>query len=218
MSVAAQPLPRQTEPANFAHAPARLLIVDDHAAVRAGLGKLLNDQADFEVVDAVASAEQALAVAQREPVDLAVVDYQLQGRSGLWLSRKLKRLARQPAVLIFSAYADGVLSAAAVVAQADGVISKGVLGSELCGEIRRMTRGHSCLRPLPPWLSDTLRSRFDPEEQAIFGLLLAGIDLDEIAQTLKLTAPGLQSRLEAMLHKLEDPRTARPSISEAGAA
>jgi len=60
-------------------------------------------------------------VAKREPIDVAVVDYQLAGRNGLWLSRKLKRLPLPPAVLIYSAYTDGVLAAAAVVAEADAL-------------------------------------------------------------------------------------------------
>src|SRR5436190_4390496 len=78
---------------------ARLLVLDDHAAVRAGLRDLLMDQPDFHVVAVVATAEDALSVAEREPIDIAVVDYQLGGRNGLWVSRQLKRLPRPPAVI-----------------------------------------------------------------------------------------------------------------------
>jgi DNA-binding NarL/FixJ family response regulator len=205
MSVAADTRVRQ-DAAQLGHRVTRLLVVDDHAAVRAGIRELLHDQDDFEVADAVGSAEEALAATERGHIDLAVVDYQLGSRSGLWLSRKLKRLPHPPAVLIYSAYADGVLAAAAVVAQADGVLSKGGLGSELCAQVRRVARGDRCLAPLPIWLGDTLRSRFGHEEQAIFGMLLAGLSLDEIGETLNLSPPGLESRLDAMLRRLEDPR------------
>lgn len=183
----------------------RLLIVDDHPAVRAGLRDLLEDQPEFTVWAAVATAEEALAIAEREPIDVAVVDYQLGSRNGLWLSRKLKRLPSPPFVLIYSAYADDVLAAAAVVAEADAIVSKGGLGAELCDQIRRMARGHSGLRPVPPWLGDAIRSRFDHQEQAIFGMLLAGIPLGEIAETLDLSDPGLDARLSAMLRKLQPP-------------
>jgi two-component system, NarL family, response regulator DevR len=138
---------------------------------------------------------------------VAVVDYQLGGRNGLWVSRKLKRLPSPPAVLIYSAYADGVLAAAAVVAEADAIVSKGGLGSELCHQIRRVARGHSGVRPMPRWLGDTIRSRFGHQEQAIFGMLLAGIDTSEIADTVGLSRAGLESRLWAMLRKLETPRS-----------
>jgi DNA-binding NarL/FixJ family response regulator len=204
-TVATDPHATRTEPPDPPVAHTRLLIVDDHPAVRAGLRELLEDEPDFEVVAAVDGAEAAMSVAERRRIDVAVVDYQLGSRNGLWLSRKLKRLPSPPAVLIYSAYADGVLAAAAVVAEADAIVSKGGLGSELCDEIRRVAGGGSGLRPMPAWLGDTIRRGFDAEEQAIFGMLLAGIAPAEIAQTLGLPATGLESRLGAMLRRLEIP-------------
>jgi DNA-binding NarL/FixJ family response regulator len=186
-----------------------VLVVDDHPAVRLGLRDLLGDQPDFEVVAAAATADEALWIAEHEPIDVAVVDYQLGGRNGFWVSRKLKRLPAPPQVLIYSAYADDLLGAAAVVAEADGIVSKGRLGSELCDGIRRVLAGRSGLRPVPPWLGDTIRGRLDHEEQAIFGMLLAGIEPGEIAETLDLSAAGLESRLWAMLRRLEGPATGR---------
>lgn len=146
-----------------------------------------------------------MSVAEREPIDVAVVDYQLGGRNGLWLCRKLKRLQVPPAVLIYSAYADDVMAAAAVVAEADGLVSKGALGSELCHEVRQVASGRKRLRPVPPWLGETIRARFGHEEQAVFGMLLAGIEPHEIAETLELSAADLESRLWAMLRMLEAP-------------
>jgi DNA-binding NarL/FixJ family response regulator len=184
----------------------RVLIVDDHAAVRSGLRELLADEEDFEVVAAVATAEAALAVAEGEPLDVAVVDYQLGGRNGLWVSRKLKRLPRPPAVVIYSAYTDGVLAAAAVVAEADAIVSKGALGSELTSAMRAVAGGRTVLPPVPVWLGEALRRRLDHEEQASFGLLLAGVEPAEIAKTLELSAAGLESRLWGMLRRLESPQ------------
>ena len=213
MTVAAEP---HTRPLELSQPPpdhTRLLIVDDHAAVRAGLRELLADEPDFEVVAAVEDAEAAMSVAELQAVDVAVVDYQLRSRNGLWLSRKLKRLPAPPAVLIYSAYADGVLAAAAVVAEADAIVSKGGLGSELRDEIRRIARGGTGLRPLPEWLGDTLRNCFEPEEQAIFGMMLAGIAPSEIAQTLGLSDAGLEARLWAMLRKLDMPHPQQRAAS-----
>jgi DNA-binding NarL/FixJ family response regulator len=209
MTVAADSHTKDLELTEPAIARTRLLIVDDHAAVRAGLRELLEDEPDFDVVGAVDGAEAAMSVAEREPIDVAVVDYQLGSRNGLWLSRKLKRLTTPPAVLIYSAYTDGVLAAAAVVAEADAIVSKGGLGSELRDEIRRVARGGSGLRPVPEWLGDTIRRRFGPEEQAIFGMLLAGIPTPEVAQTIGLSDAGLESRLWAMLRTLEMPHHER---------
>lgn len=180
----------------------RLLVVDDHPAVRAGLRDMLSDEAGFEVVAATASAEEGIDVAERARVDVAVIDYRLRGRNGLWLSRKLKRLPEPPEVVMYSAYADGVLTAAAVVAQTDAIVSKGELGSELCEAIRRVASGEPRLPALPPWLADTLRRRLDSEQQAIFGMLLAGIAPAEAAQILGRSGAELESQLRAMLEEI----------------
>jgi DNA-binding NarL/FixJ family response regulator len=193
--------------------PIRLLVVDDHPAVRRGLSELLADQPDFRVIGAAASAEEAMAIAERESLDVAVVDYQLPGRNGLWVSRKLKRREAPPRVLIYSAYYDGLLAAAAVVAQADGLVSKGGLGSDLCDAVRTVAGGRSSFPTVPWQLAGTMRRRLGDEEQAIFGMSLAGLTPAEIAQTLGLFAAGLESRLWEMLRKLEnldlDPAAAR---------
>lgn len=201
--LAPPPTAERVPPRDDPLAPTRLLVVDDHPAVRAGLRELLADEDDFHVVAAVASAEAGVDIAKREPIDVAVVDYQLGGRNGLWLSRKLKRLADPPAVLIYSAYTDGVLSAAAVVAEADAIVSKGRIGSDLCHEIRSAAAGGRHLPPIPPRLGESLRRRLDHEEQAIFGLLLAGFDTAEVARTLGLSPAGMESRLWELLKRLE---------------
>ena len=56
---------------------------------------------------------------------------------------------------------------------------------------------------VPPALADGLRRRFDAEEQAIFGLLLAGVPSDEISHTLSLADHELDTRQWGMLRKLE---------------
>jgi DNA-binding NarL/FixJ family response regulator len=136
-------------------------------------------------------------------VDVAVVDYQLPGRSGLWLSRKLKRLPMAPAVVIYSAYSDYVLAAACVVAQANSLVSKSALGADLCERIHEAARGESHLPIVPPSLADSMRRRLDSQEQAIFGMMLAGIATAEIGRILTLDRGDLETRQWAMLRKLE---------------
>jgi two-component system response regulator DevR len=195
----------------------RLLVVDDHPAVRLGLLQLLDDQPDFVVVEAACSAEEARSLAEREPIDVAVVDYQLGSRTGLWLTRKLKELEPAPAVVMYSAYCDGPLAAACVVAGADGLISKGGVGAELCHAVRAVARGQSRLPLVPPTLAGAMRRRLGDQEQAIFGMLLAGIDPPEIAATLGISERALDTRRWAMLHKLEGLRTGSAGATSARA-
>jgi DNA-binding NarL/FixJ family response regulator len=184
-------------------APIRCIVVDDHPAVRLGLAELLTAEPDFLMLDSFQTAEAAFAFAQHTPIDAAVVDYQLGGRSGLWCSRKLKSLADPPAVLIYSAFSDHLLAAASVAARADGLVSKASLGSELCDQIRRAAHGDSQLPLVPPAVADSLRHRLDPTEQAIYGMMFARTADPEIAATLGLTAEELEARSWMMLRKLE---------------
>ena len=181
----------------------RVLVVDDHPAVRLGLSQLLDDQPDLVVAEAASSAEEARSLAEGEPIDVAVVDYQLGSRSGLWLTRMLKRLEPAPRVVIYSAYCDGPLAAACVVAGADALVSKGGVGTELCHAVRAVARGYSRLPPVPPALAGAMRRRLGSEEQAIFGMLLAGIEPSDVADTLGISERKLDERRWAMLHKLE---------------
>jgi DNA-binding NarL/FixJ family response regulator len=187
-----------------AAAPAiRCLVVDDHPAIRLGVRELLAAEADIEVLEALSSAEAAVGFAQRTRIDVAVIDYQLGGRSGLWCSRKLKRLPDAPAVLIYSAFSDHLLAAACIVAQVDGLVSKAALGTELCARIRQAASGVSRLPMVPPALADSMRRRLGPEEQAIFGMMQAGVATEEVGRTLGMDHGELEGRLWTMLTKLE---------------
>jgi DNA-binding NarL/FixJ family response regulator len=178
------------------------LVVDDHAAVRVGLGGLLEDHADLEVVATAASAREALADAARVAPDVAVVDYHLGDGDGLTLCRAIKRLPRPPRVLVYTAYADAALTAAAVVAGADAVVSKGTLGDEVTRTIRLLAHGRRAIPPLPRAAERSLRARLEPTEQAILGMLAAGITPSEVAETLGMTPSRLESRRSAMLRAL----------------
>jgi DNA-directed RNA polymerase specialized sigma24 family protein len=82
-------------------------------------------------------------------------------------------------------------------------VSKGGVGAELCEAVRAVAHGQVRLPAVPPALATALRRRLDAEEQAIFGMLLAGISAAEIATMLGIPSAGLESRLWTMLRKLE---------------
>ncbi len=181
----------------------RLLLVDDHPAVRVGLQRVLEDETGLEVVAACATGESAVSRAEATEIDVAVVDYHLGGRNGLWVTRKLKRLPRAPRVIIFSAFANDHLAANCIVAGADAILSKGSLGSELCDVIRTVAHGARALPRVSQPMADMLRRRLDDREQQIFGMLLAGISRLDIARTLDISLVELEPCETAMLNKLE---------------
>ena len=74
-----------------------LLIVDDHAAVRAGLAALIAPEPDLRVVATAADAEAALAHAEEHRPDVALIDFHLPGEDGLELCLRLDGVAPRPA-------------------------------------------------------------------------------------------------------------------------
>lgn len=204
------------EPSLTRRRQVRVLVVDDHPAVRWGLVQLLEDQPDLDVAAVATTAEAAVAQAEHEAVDVAIVDYSLGGRNGLWVTRKMKALAPPPRVVVFSAFANDHLAASCAVAGADALLSKSSLGEDLCYAIRSVSRGRKLLPRVPSDMTGLLRNRLDGDrERMIFAMLLTGIDGEQIARTLGIGERELFERRTQMLAKLEPLPGERPG-SETG--
>lgn len=208
----ADPRPR---PILAGEQPIRVLLVDDHPAVRVGARNLIDDQPDMRVTAQARSADEALGRLDG-PVDVVIVDYHLgDGRDGLWLTAHLKSVEPAPRVLIYSAFADSALAVTAVIAGADGLLGKQELGEALCDAIRTLARGQHHLPAITPPVAQALRSRLPERDRAIFGMLLHGVAPEEIAERLGITPLELQARRLSMLRSLKPAPT--PSRLPAGA-
>lgn len=118
----------------------RILLVDDHAIVRAGLRSLLTAALPAEIREA-ASGEEALALVQSARPDLVLLDLNLPGIGGLEVLRRLARERPAPRVLVLSMHADRVHAARALEAGAMGYLSKNAGPDEVRLAIRRVTEG-----------------------------------------------------------------------------
>jgi DNA-binding NarL/FixJ family response regulator len=180
----------------------RVLVVDDHAAVRAGVQAVLAREPDLQPIGGAPSADQALDKARARAPDVVVVDHRLEAGDGLTLTRRLKALPAPPAVLVYTAHADAALTVAAVVAGADGVVGKESDAADLCDAIRFVASGRSVR---PKLLPSTLRStaqRLDPADVPILGMLVHRTPPAEIARVLDMTEGRLDARRWAMLRRL----------------
>src|SRR4051795_276568 len=119
----------------------RVVIVDDHEAVRAGLQRVLERSPGFTLVSAIADGRDLFALLQAERVDVVVLDYDLERTDGLSLCLRIKQRRESPAVAIYSGYAAPALVLAAAVAQADAVVHKAEPVEVLLGSLRRLTSG-----------------------------------------------------------------------------
>lgn len=189
---------RRRAPRRSGGLPIHVLVVDDHPAVRLGISRLISEQPDLAMIAEAASAGEAIGEMSRW-ADVAVVDYHLGGRDGLWLTRQLRRAPRAPQVLIYSAFADHALAVAAIVAGAGGLLSKSALHEELCVAIRRLARGRRHFPAIPPTLQRALRARLWRGDQALFDHLLHGLTGAQAAGALGITDPEVQARRDRIL-------------------
>lgn len=190
--------------------PIRLLIVDDHPAVRLGARALLGDQPDMRVVAEARSAEEASGKLD-VPIDVALIDYHLRhGADGLTVIPRLRVTQPNAKALVYSAFADAALAVAALVAGADGLLGKHELGEELCRTIRKLARGRRHLPAIPPGVAHAMGARLESRDQAILAMLLYGIDASKIAERLSLTEQELAQARVSMLRSL------RPRAAELG--
>ena len=182
----------------------RVLVADDHEAVRTGLSAVLTDEVDLVLVGTVAKAEDAFNATQLFDPDVVVLDYQLPDQDGLTLTRRLKALPTVPRIVIYSAYADARLAVAAIVAGADGVVSKAGIADELCQAIRAVANGSTVLPTTGPAALRAAADLLDPGDAPILGMLAHGTEPREVAEALGIAERRLDARRWAMLRRLMD--------------
>jgi DNA-binding NarL/FixJ family response regulator len=183
----------------------RILIVDDHPAVRRGLVSALRSEPGLVSIGVAEGMAAALAEAERSTPDVALVDYQLADGDGLILCHRLKLFPGAPRVVIYSAFARRGLALAAMVAGADGMVNKGAPLDELFGAIRTVARGGRTLPVLRPGALERRVAQLEPEDLPILGMRMDGATLAEIASVLQVGERELSRRLTAMLGRLAAP-------------
>jgi DNA-binding NarL/FixJ family response regulator len=180
----------------------RLLIVDDHPAMRAGLTAVLRAEPGMVPLASASSAEDLEPAVQRTKPDVVLLDYHLPGTDGLRLCRRLKRQAPAPAVLLYSAYADASLVIPAVLAGADGLLNKSAPAPELFDSLRSVARGERVLPPIPRELLAGAAERLDPEHMPVLAMMVDGTPAGEVAETLRLSPGEISRTLDEMIDRL----------------
>jgi DNA-binding NarL/FixJ family response regulator len=180
----------------------RVLLVDDHLALRAGLTAVLHAEPGIVPIGAAASAREFWPALNRSRPDVVLLDYHLPDRDGLSLCRQVMRTMPPPRVLLYSAYANAALAIPALLAGAHGLVHKGAPATELYQALRLVARGERVLPPISRELLADASSRLDPEDLPILGMALDDTGAADIAAALRLAPSELHRRIERMLHRL----------------
>lgn len=200
----------------------RVLLVDDHPVVRAGLRAMLEDFDDITVEAEAADGEAAVREVDRQaalgtPVDLVLMDLQMGGMDGVEATRRI-RAADGPPVLILTTYDTDADILAAVEAGAAGYLLKDAPPDEIRAAVAAAAAGRSALAPqVAARLMGHLRSpgpALSSRELELLELLATGLGNRQMARRLFISEATVKTHLVHIYEKLSvDNRTA--AIAEA---
>jgi two-component system, NarL family, response regulator NreC len=191
-------------------APTRVLICDDHGLVRAGLRRLLDIEADIEVVEEAASADEAVRKARLEKPDVILLDLVMPGRSGLDAVGDIFAAAPAVKILVLSMQDDSSYVRDAFAAGVGGYLLKDAADTDLVIAVREVAAGRSYLHPAlgarlaSPDTSGTDVSA-DPlsqREREVLRLLALGYTNQEIAGRLYISVRTAETHRAHIMQKL----------------
>lgn len=202
-------VPGEPPAAAPAAGPIRVVIVDDHALVAEGTRQLLEAEADLEVVGEARTGEEGLQLLDRLRPDVALVDVNLPGISGLELARQAASSAPEVVILIVSAYDDYAYVAQALEVGVAGYLLKTASSKELVDAVRAVAHGVFVLDKAVS-LRLTRRGRHgehDPtaltqREREVLTLLSRGRSNKQVAAELGLGLRTVEGYVSSVLGKL----------------
>ena len=187
-----------------ANVPIRVLIVDDHKIVRAGLAALLGTEKDIEVVGFAENGRDAVAQAMKLQPDVVIMDLMMPVMDGAEATAEIHQTLPQVKVLILTTFgtSDGI--AHALSAGATGAFMKNADNADLAAAIRRVRRGEQAISPevsrqleLDPPIPD-----LTPRQKEILDSMIRGLSNPDIAKLLGIRRDGVKEHINAILQKI----------------
>jgi two-component system, NarL family, response regulator NreC len=169
----------------------RVMIVDDHAILRAGLKMLVNAQPDMEVVSEAPDGEKAVQAARETRPDLALLDLTMPRVGGMQALQEIARNCGETRVLVLTMHDDPAYLRSALAAGASGYLLKRAVDAELLAAIRAVHRGGIFVDPrLADVLVQDLLAKRDTGARSKRPVNILS---DRELQVLKLVAQGYSS-------------------------
>lgn len=188
----------------------RILVVDDHTMVRAGLCRLLEGEADIEVVAQAGGGREAVELCREHQPDVVVLDYNLPDQDGLETTRQITALELGARVLVLTMYANEEYATRVIRAGALGFIVKGASTDELLEAIREVARKVVYVSPsIREKLArrnakdDAPESALSDREMQVLVQLAKGATSREVSIALGLSLSTIETYRSRILEKLD---------------
>lgn len=194
--------------------PIRVLIVDDHPAIREALATTISDQPDMVLAGAASSAAEAMEQAKELSPDVVVIDISLRDAHGLELVSRLHEEGLEAQAVIFSIYDENLYAERAIQAGALGYVMKTESTQSVASAIRSVHEGNvyvsrriasqilgKVVRRQQHNLGATVEELTD-REMAVFQMLGEGVGVRDIAQQLSLSRKTVETYRRRAKEKL----------------
>jgi NarL family two-component system response regulator LiaR len=193
----------------------RILIAEDHAVVREGTRRVVEQEPDFEVIGEAENGQEAVQLAVEHCPDLVLIDIVMPKLNGIEATKQIKKSCPNTAVLALSAYDDDQFVFSLLEAGAAGYLLKSVHSRELVATIRAVSAGESVLHPS---IMRKVLARFAPgadkvasqkgaeglseREVEVLKLATRGLSNWDIARTLGISIRTVQAHFTRLCKKL----------------
>jgi len=167
--------------------PISVLLADDHALVRRGFRRLLEDDPEIAVVGEASDGDEAIRLAVSLEPDVVVMDYAMPGTTGLAATRAILEANKNVAILMLSMHAEDAIVRQALKAGARGYILKSALDLDLAAAVKAVAAGDTVLaRNLAQ--PEAAQPKLTAREREVLQMICEGLSTREIAAKLELSA------------------------------
>jgi DNA-binding NarL/FixJ family response regulator len=188
-----------------------VLLVDDHALVRRGFRRMLEDDETLSVIGEASDGAEGVKLATQLKPDVIVMDCQMPVMNGLEATRKIVNANTGAAILMLSMHSEDTLVKQALEAGARGYVLKEAINLDLAGAIKSVAAGQTVLDPKvarPQSLKGERESGLTPRELEILQHIVAGKSNKEIASELELSANTVAVHRANIMERLGIHKTA----------
>ncbi|MBK1878333.1 response regulator [Pelagicoccus mobilis] len=184
----------------------KVMLVDDHPSMLAGMKSVIDNQHDMQVVTTASNGEEAIQQYERERPDITLMDLRMPGNvSGVEAIMTICKSHPEANILVFSTYDADEDIHLAMQSGAKSYLLKDMSIPEICSAIRKINEGEESI---PETVATRLdehshRQTLTEREREVLEALLKGHSNKEIASTLYISIDTVKTHLKTLFHKLE---------------